>query len=112
MSEDKSIIDKYSGILPFYRIAGSFLAPLAIACGLQYSLYSIVQFGILQLFITAVISLILQIKKLEAEAAAHKNTPTMELNEISEKPNQHQMGKRVSPCEMLRNFEILTTHWP
>ncbi|MDF2987033.1 MAG: hypothetical protein K0R50_2543 [Eubacterium sp.] len=65
MPEDKIILDKNTRLLYFYRIGCVFLFIMSIWLGSNYYLLSIIQFGILQMFITVIISNYLRFGKLE-----------------------------------------------
>lgn len=97
-----------SGFLPYYRIGCGALSLAAFLFGWRYSLFSIMQLGVVLGFIVFVISFFLYFWKYEEQAKAVKNIPEPEENETEE-----QKGKKKKAPDPVKEFESYRTlHYP
>ena len=104
LSNEEAGMGKFPAMLLYYRVGCGFLAILSIAYGLKYTLFSIVQFGIVQLFIMILISFFLRIWRYERLAGLAKDNPEIFRNNGDEQAQQEEKEKKVDPEEEFRTY--------
>jgi regulator of protease activity HflC (stomatin/prohibitin superfamily) len=104
LSAKNSLNNNFSRILLYYEVGADFLAGLAILCGIWGSLYNVVQFGILQLFLMILIFMIMNIQKLAMLANESSERGKNIASEIDSDQDSDDAG--ISAAEIKRDYQV------
>ncbi len=104
MLHQKPMNGEFSKILAYYRTGCGVLGILALGCGIIYSLFSMIQFGVMQCLIMIMLACLLRIRKYERPAIMKEDN--LEICEDKAGEARQESSHRTTPAaeQKVKNY--------